>query len=316
MIFPMALDPQCKAVLDGMAAAGGPPLEALTPAEARARRAAAAEAMAALSGPVVEMWKVQDRICPGPAGDIPVRVYWPKNEEGLPILLYFHGGGWVLGDLNSWDRTCRHVAAAGQCVLISVDYRLAPEHKFPAAVEDAYAALEWASETADSLGGDAKRIAVGGDSAGGNLATVICMMARDHKGPKVAFQLLIYPVTDHADDRQSMAEFGEGHFLTRAGMQWFWGHYLRVASDGESPLASPILGELAGLPPALVITAECDPIRDQGEAYAARLQAAGVEASVLRYEGAIHVFFNLPGAIDAANQAIADAGAALRKAFA
>jgi acetyl esterase len=291
-------------------------METLTPRQIRADRAANAEMMASLAGPIQEVARVEDRTIPGPARPIPVRVYWPENGKNLPALVYYHGGGWVIGDLDSWDRTLRALTNASGCVVISVDYRLAPEHKFPSAVEDADAAVRYVAEHAGEFGIDVNRIAVGGDSAGGNLAAVACLMARDRGGPKIAFQLLVYPATNYKDDRPSMREFAEGYFLTQAGMDYFWGHYLARPEDGHHPHVSPLKAQsLAGLPPAMVITAECDPIRDQGEAYAARLQEAGVPVSVKRYDGAIHAFFNFGGIIDSGKQAVEDAGAALKAAL-
>jgi acetyl esterase len=317
----MALHPQCRFVLDQMAAAGGPPMEQMTPQELRADRAAKADAMAAMASPLQKVARVENRTipgpAPGPAQPIPVRVYWPETGTILPALVYYHGGGWVIGNLDSVDRTCRALANASGCVVISVDYRLAPEHKFPAAVEDADAAVRYVAEHAGEFDIDPNRIAVGGDSAGGNLAAVACLIARDRGGPKIAFQLLVYPVTDNADERPSMHEFAQGYLLTRPAMEYFWDHYLARPEDGRHPHASPVRAEsLAGLPPAMVITAECDPIRDQGEAYARHLRESGVPVSAKRYDGAIHAFFNLAGVVDSGRQAIADAGAALKTALA
>jgi acetyl esterase len=291
-------------------------MEQMTPQEIRADRAAQAEVMAALAGPIQEVVRVEDRTIPGPAQPIPIRVYWPEAGKNLPALVYYHGGGWVFGTLDSFDRTLRSLANAAGCVLISVDYRLAPENKFPSAVEDADAALRYVAEHAGEFDIDPNRIAVGGDSAGGNLAAVACIMARDRGGPPIAFQLLVYPVTDYGDDRPSLQEFAQGYFLTRPMMDYFWDHYLARPEDGRHPHASPMKAEsLAGLPPAMLISAECDPIRDQGEAYAQRLRASGVPVSAKRYDGAIHAFFNLAGVIDAGKQAIEDAGAALKSAL-
>jgi acetyl esterase len=312
----MALHPQCKFFLDQMAAGGGPPMEQLTPQEIRADRLANADVFAALAGPIQEVARVEDRTIPGPTQPIPIRVYWPEAAKNLPALVYYHGGGWVFGSLDSIDRSSRALANASGCVLISVDYRLAPEHKFPAAVEDADAAVRYIAEHAAEFDIDPNRIAVGGDSAGGNLAAVACLIARDRGGPKIAFQLLVYPVTDYDDDRPSSREFTQGYLLTSPMMGYFWGHYLAQPADGRNPNASPIQAEsLAGLPPARVITAECDPIRDQGEAYAQRLRESGVPVSVKRYEGAIHAFFNLGGVVDSGKQAMEDAGAALKTAL-
>jgi acetyl esterase len=299
-----------------MAAQGGPPMESMSPAALRANRAESAAAFQALAGPAQPVARLEDRTIPGPAQPIPIRVYWPETGRRLPVLVYFHGGGWVIGNLDQVDAQCRALANGAQCIVVNVDYRLAPEHKFPAAVDDAYAAVQYVAGHAAEFDADAGRIAVGGDSAGGNLATVACLMARDRRGPKIAFQLLVYPVTDYDDDRPSLSEFADGYFLTRAMMGYFWGHYVSSAEEGRSPHASPMNAQsLQGLPPAMVITAECDPIRDQGEAYARRLQEAGVPVTTKRYAGAIHVFFNLGGVIDSGRQALADAATALRKAF-
>jgi acetyl esterase len=232
--------------------------------------------------------------------------------------MYFHGGGFVICNLDSHDRECRNLAKASGCVVISVDYRLAPEHPFPAAPEDAYAATRYVAEHGAEFNVDASRIAVAGDSAGGNLATVVALMARERGGPALRFQLLIYPGTDWTDDSSpSRQEYRNDHFLTADMMDWFTDLYLPRAEDRRSPYASPIFAEdLSGLPPAMVITAECDPIRDQGEAYARRLQAAGVPVVLKRYDGMIHPFFNLAGIIDAARVAVADAGSAVRSALA
>jgi len=316
----MPLHAQAKAVLDQIAAQGGPPLEQMTPAEIRASRAETAEAFAALAGPLQPVAHLENRSIPGPAQAIPIRVYrtesGPRGHPLLPALVYFHGGGWVFGNLDQVDRVCRMIANAVPCVVVNVDYRLAPEHKFPAAVEDAYAATKYVAERSGEFGADSSRIAVGGDSAGGNLAAVTCLMARDRGGPKLAFQLMVYPVTDYDDDRPSSYEYAEGYLLTRALMPYFWSHYVASPEQGRHPYASPINAtSLEGLPPAMVITAECDPIRDQGEAYAHRLEQAGVAVTLHRYEGAIHVFFQMGGVIDSGKQALNDAVAALRRAF-
>ena len=288
----------------------------MTPAEVRAERARNADAMAALWGPSQEVARLENRTIPGPGGPIPIRVYWPETGRILPVFVYFHGGGWVFGNMDSVDRPCRVLANAAKCIVVNVDYRLAPEYKFPAAVEDAFAAVQHVAEHAGEFGADPGRIAVGGDSAGGNLAAVVCLMARDQGGPPIAFQLLVYPVTDYDDAGPSLREYGEGHLLTRAMIPYFWGHYVSGPDQAREPLASPLQAKsLGSLPPAMVITAECDPIRDQGEAYARRLRESGVPVTLKRYEGAIHVFFQMAGAIDAGKQAQADAAAALRQAL-
>jgi acetyl esterase len=313
----MPLHPQSKAVLDAMAAQGGKPLEECTPAEIRATRAQGAEAMAAMAGPEQRVARVENRTIPGTAaGPIPVRVYWPVLGKKLPVLVYLHGGGWVFGNIGSVDRTCRILANTAECIVVNVDYHLAPEHKFPCAAEDAYAVLSHVATHPEEFDADADRIAVGGDSAGGNLAAVACLMARERGGPKVALQLLVYPVVDYDDDRPSTRE-NDGYVLNRAGMKYFWNHYVSSPEEARQPWASPLNApNLAGLPPAMVITAECDPLRDQGEAYAHRLEEAGVPVQLKRYNGAIHVFFQMSAVIDAGREAVADAAAALRRAFA
>jgi acetyl esterase len=309
----MPLHPQCKSVLDQMAASGGKPIEECSVAEARAARAARSQAMKALAGPAQEVARVANLSI----DSLPIRVYWPSAEAPLPVLVYFHGGGFVLGDLEMVDVSCRSMANAAQCIVVSVAYRLAPEHKFPAPVEDAYLTIKHVVRHAKELGADPNRIAVGGDSAGGNLAAAAALKIRNEGGPGLAFQLLVYPVTDYDDNRPSLREYSEGYFLTAAAMKWFWGHYLRSPRDGYNPYASPLkAASFQGLPPAMVITAECDPIRDQGEAYAEKLRAADVPVTVKRYEGAIHGFLNMAGMIDGGKIAQADAARALREAFA
>jgi acetyl esterase len=299
-----------------MAAQGGKPVEECTPSEIRASRAQNAEAMAALAGPEQPVARVEDRTIPGPGGPIPVRVYWPVTGRTLPVLVYLHGGGWVFGNIGSVDRNCRVLANSAECVVVNVDYRLAPEHRYPAAAEDAYAVTSYVAAHTQEFSADAERIAIAGDSAGGNLATVACLMARDRGGPKIVFQLMVYPVTDYDCNRPSTTE-NDGYFLSRATMQYCWNHYAPSPDEARQPYASPINAKsLAGLPPAMVITAECDPLRDQGEAYARRLQEAGVPVTMKRYAGAIHVFFQMGAVIDSGREAVTDAAAALRHAFA
>jgi acetyl esterase/lipase len=309
----MPLDPQAKAVLDQMTTAAAPPLHSLPVPDARALMAA----LAGMSGTsTVPIAKVENRVVPGPHGTIPVRVYTPQGRAPFPLLVYFHGGGWVLGDLETHDGVCRELAHGAGCVVVSVDYRLAPEHKFPAAVDDCYAATSWAATHATELGVDPTRIAVGGDSAGGNLTCVTALRARDQGGPALCFQLPVYPVTNHSLDTPSYRENAKGYLLETEAMAWFWGHYLRADADGEQPYASPLRATtFRGLPPAFVITAEFDPLRDEGEAYAKRLQADGVPTTLKRYDGMIHGFFGMSGLMDKAKQAVADACAALRTAF-
>lgn len=309
----MPLDPQVQAVLEQMQAMNLPPLNAMTVEEARA----AASAMSEMHGVPDPVASVDNLAVTGPAGEIPVRVYTPEQSGPLPILVYFHGGGWVIGDLETHDPLCRTLCNACGCIVASVDYRLAPEHKFPAAAEDAYAATQWIAEHAAEFGGDPQRLAVGGDSAGGNLAAVVALMARDRRGPEIVCQLLIYPVTDSACDTASYRDNGDGYFLTAEMMQWFWSQYLNSEADRENPHAAPLRARnLRGLPAALVITAEFDPLRDEGEAYAARLRDAGVAVQLKRYDGMIHGFFGMGAVIDQARTAVDEVAATLQSTFA
>ncbi len=306
----MPLDPQAQQVLDMINSA--PPLDlAGDPAEARAFFDQMNVPTAAT--PVA---RVEDRTIPGPGGDLPVRIYTPEDSGRHPALVYFHGGGFVIGSLDTHDGTCRDLARGAECVVVSIDYRLAPENPFPAAPEDCYAATAWVAEHAEEIGADPARVAVGGDSAGGNLAAVVALMARDRQGPSLVHQLLIYPVTDHAFGTDSYTENAEGYMLTLPMMEWFWNHYLADPDQGNDPLASPLrAGSLLGLPPATVITAEFDPLRDEGEAYATRLGEAGVKTGLTRYDGVFHGFFGMGALIDTGAQAMDDACAALRATF-
>jgi acetyl esterase len=310
----MQLDPQMKALLDQIAALGGKPFHFGTPEEARAGINAL---IGMVAGPPEQVAKVEDRKIPGPGGEIPVRIYTPAGAVPMGALLYFHGGGWVVGDIASHDVLCRSLANGGNCVVVSVDYRLAPEHKFPAAPDDCYAATKWVSDNAASLGVDAKRIAVGGDSAGGNLAAVVAQMARDRGGPEIKFQLLIYPATDWLHETASQREFTEdGYILSRADMVWFYGHYMNSDADRANPYFSPACAKtLVGLPPAYVMTCDVDPLRDEGEAYGQALRKAGITVKSKRYPGVCHGFLMMPGVIDAAKVGIADCCAELRTAI-
>jgi len=310
----MPLDPQAKAFLDQLAAMGGAPLRAQPIPEARMLMTA----LAGMSGtPDIPLAQVENRTIPGPGGAIPVRVYTPAGTGPHPLLLYFHGGGWVLGNLDTHDGVCRQLAHGATCTVMSVDYRLAPEHKYPAGPDDCYAALVWAAQHGGEIGIDPARIAIGGDSAGGNLTCVTALQARDKGGPKLCFQLPIYPVTNNTLDTPSYVENATGYLLETADMDWFWGHYLSSKTQGEEPYASPLRAKsMSGLPPALVITAEFDPLRDEGEAYAKRLTEAGVPTTLHRFDGMIHGFFGMSGIMDKAKAAVAEASAALAKAFA
>lgn len=307
----MSLDPQAKFILEQMAAANAPPLHTLTPEEVRQ-----SSNIRMLAGEPEHVEKVETITIPGPDGGIPIRIYTPEGKGPFPVFIYFHGGGWVIGDLDTADVPCRSIANQARSVVVSVDYRLAPEYKFPAAINDAYAAVKWVSEQATTLGIDADRIAVGGDSAGGNLAAVVALMGRDKGGPALRKQLLIYPVTHYDFNTKSYQENGEGYFLTKQSMVWFWNHYLRSEKDGKHPYASPLLAqELSGLPPALIITAEYDPLRDEGEAYAKRLEEAGIPVKLSRYNGMIHGFFWMAGVLEQGNKAIEEVAQELKEAF-
>lgn len=305
--------PQVEALRREREADGMVPLYQQSVEDARRADLAAIREEAAPPEPVAEV--VEERVL-GPAGDLPIRVYRPRTDERLPALIYLFGGGWVLGTLDTCDAICRRLANGSGCAIVSVGYRLAPEHRFPAAVEDCHAAVSWLGEHGARLGLDPRRLAVGGDSAGGNLAAVTAQLARDRGGPPLRFQLLVYPVTDHLADTPSMRENDDRYFFNRRSAAWYRSHYLARAEDGASPLASPLrAADFAGLPPALVITADLDPLRDEGEAYAERLRAAGVPVELTRYEGMIHGFFVMTGRLDASERALDQAAAAVRSAL-
>jgi len=311
----MPIDPIAAGLLQQMAEQAMPPLNEMSPAEARL----AAEGFRAMAGEPEEVADVSDRTIPGPGGDIPIRVYTPAGagSAALPCLIYYHGGGWVLGDIIGTDTICRAVANRTGCKIVSVEYRLAPEHKFPAPLDDCYAALEWVAASGGSIRVDTGRLAVGGDSAGGNLAAAVALRARDEGGPALRMQLLIYPVTNHDFDTASYQENGAGYLLTQDMMKWFWDHYLNSADEGKRAVVSPLRADnLRGLPRAFVLTAEFDPLRDEGEAYAERLREAGVEVAHKRYEGQIHAFWQMPGVFPAALKAADDSAAELKAAFA
>ncbi|MEB3979706.1 alpha/beta hydrolase [Mycobacterium sp. 663a-19] len=269
----------------------------------------------------VPVARVKDRTVPGAegAGEIPVRIYHPiapdPSGAGTPLLVYLHGGGFVLCDLDSHDACCRRLANGVGAIVVSVDYRLAPENPYPAAVEDAWAATQWVAKHGGELGGDTGRLVLAGDSAGGNLATVVCMISRDRGGPPIAFQLLVYPVVDQRRKPKVVRDPASRGVLTLDHQRWFTQQYLGPDGDQHSPYASPILGDLTGLPPAHVVTGEFDPLCDDGEEFAERLRAAGVPATVRRYPGMFHGFFNLPDDILLSEQANADVCAVLREAL-
>ncbi len=312
----MAMDPGAQRVLDLLRELGRPPLEQSTVEEARENMARGREVF----GPdPVEVAEIRALAAPGPAGGIPLRYYRGHGapENDAPALVYFHGGGWVIGDLESHDRVCRRLANDARCVVVSVHYRLAPEHRFPAAVDDSAVATRWVVEQAGALGIGPTRVAVGGDSAGGNLAAVIALMARDGTLPKLCFQLLIYPATDMAATYPSYERTMSGLLLTTPGMRWFIDLYLNSKTEALDWRASPLrASDLAGTAPAIVFTAYHDPLCDEGEAYAARLEREGVHVSRVRFGDQIHGFLTMGRFIPAAYTMIDMASAALRGAWA
>jgi acetyl esterase len=307
----MPLNAQAEAWLKFVADSGLPPLNEMPVADARATYAAV---VAQCGLAPEEVADVTDRTVPGPHGDIPVRIYTPQGSGAFPVLVYFHGGGWVIGDLDVVDGPCRLIANRAHAVVVSVDYRLAPEHKFPAAVDDAVAATRWVADNAALLNIDPERIAVGGDSAGANLAAVVALDARDNDGPALVGQVLLYPATDFQRATASFRDNGEGYFLTAALVDWFGDHYTADPTDWR---ASPLrAANFSGLPATYLVTAEFDPLRDEGEAYAARLQEAGVPVEVRQYAGHIHAFAaNLAGVMDDGRSALEAAGQYLRRVF-
>jgi acetyl esterase len=310
----MPVDPTIRAMLDQLEAMGGPPLSEQTPEAGRE----VYTMLTALDGDAEEVGSVRDAAATGPAGEIPVRIYEPARStgDGRPVVVWYHGGGWVIGDLDTHDGACRRIANRAGAVVVAVHYRRAPEDPFPAAADDAFAALKWVHANAADLGIDPDRIAVAGDSAGGNLSAVTALRTRDEGGPALRFQALIYPVTDLTMSTPSYDENGEGYLLTRDSMEWFANHYLGEA-DPKEPLASPYFADdLSGVAPALVITAEFDPLRDEGEAYAARLRDADVPVEVVRYDGMIHGFYCMCGLSPTALEAADKVGAALKAALA
>ncbi|MGC9954598.1 MAG: alpha/beta hydrolase [Rhizomicrobium sp.] len=309
----MPLDPLAKAFLDQLAAAPTPKLWELPPAGARQ----AFTALMALVGPKdVPIGRIENIAMPGPGGDMKLRVYTPvaAGGEALPALVFFHGGGFAIGDLDSHDGLCRLLASESGARVVAVDYRLAPEHKFPAAVEDSYAAVSWVEENAARLGVDANRIAVGGDSAGGTLSAVVCQRAKEADGPKIAGQLLMFPMTQLGGTFASLREFAVGHFLDKQSMEWFYRNYVPPGSDFADPRLSPLLAEdVSGLPPAYVMLGGCDPLHDEGLAYAQKLRAAGVAVTVADYPDMLHSFIYLQAVLPQAYTALAAAAKALRQ---
>jgi acetyl esterase len=302
----MPLHPQARAFLDVLAAQKGRGWEEMTPAEARE----VFNGLTQVFGTGPELVGVENQVIDG---RVPVRLFRPANGKALPVVMFFHGGGWVLGNLDTHDTLCRRLAKASGCIVVSVGYRLAPERRFPAALDDCFDAAVYVAEHADSLGIDARRLAVCGDSAGGNLAAAVALRARERGTLRVHSQWLIYPVLEAWFDTESYRAFGEGYGLTRAAMQWFWDCYAPTAADRANPLAAPLLAKsLGGLPPVQVITAEYDVLRDEGEAFAAKLKAAGVPTTLRRHDGMLHGFLHFSEPFDDAKAALAELGAAMK----
>jgi acetyl esterase len=309
------LHPQIEQVLKAMAEAKLRPVEEMTPTEAREQAEATARARTAEPLPVS---RVEERMIPGPAGDSRLRIYWPQAAGPVPVIAYYHGGGHVIGSLDTHDFVARNLCGGAGALVASVDYRMGPEHRFPAAVEDSFAALGWVHANAESLGADRGRIGVHGDSAGANLAAVVALLARDAGGPRLRLQSLVYPISDYRLGGESYDKYSQGYgILTRDAMVWFRDHYLRAPEDANDWRASPIkTSSLAGVAPAIIITAECDVLHDDGEHYAAALRRAGVPVDYQEYPGMIHGFLGMVPAVDDAMNAQRTVWAAFKRAFA
>ncbi|MDQ6858889.1 MAG: alpha/beta hydrolase [Chloroflexota bacterium] len=304
------VDPQIARVLARMPAAARPEMDVI-----EARRASRERAQV-LRRDVEAVDRVFDRRVRTRAGDVAVRIYAPAGPS-LPLLVFLHGGGWVVGDLDGPDALCRTLADRAHCMVVSVDYPLAPEHKFPAALEASYGVVGWVRDAAHEIGADPQRIAVGGESAGANLAAAIAQVSRDRGGPALCLQLLVTPALDHAFDTASYLENAEGYGLTRREMMWWWSQYLARDLDGGDPYASPLRAtDLRGLPPALVVTAQFDPLRDEGREYACRLRAAGVPVDHRNYESAVHGFLSMASEVDMARAAVEEIAGAVREGLA
>ena len=309
----MTLDPQLKAYLDALEAQGAPPLNSVPVDVARKMYEKGAEQT---RGEPPELLAVEELVIPGPETELKAWLYRPSEQQDLPLLVYFHGGGFTIGSLQSHDAVCRYLSKETECLVLSVDYRLAPEHKYPAAVEDAWAATCWAVNNAKKLGGDPDRVAVGGDSAGGNLAAIVCLMAREAGDPQLACQLLIYPGIDMSCSLPSHDTFADGYRLTRDLITWFYQAYFTKDDDVTDWRASPINAHsLAGLPPAFILSAGFDPLQDENKSYAYKLEAAGVAVVHSHYPDMIHGFVTMPGILSQAREALRECAAELRKAF-
>jgi acetyl esterase len=305
------IDPQVEGLLAEFAALDAPPIYELSVADART----VAEGMTALAGEPIEVAAVDDITIPVDGAEVGARVYTPQGDGPHPVVMFFHGGGWVICSLDTHDNVARAICRDAEAVVVSVDYRMAPEFKFPTAAHDCFAATKWVAANAPSLGADASRLAVCGDSAGGNLSAVVSQMARDAGGPAVSYAALIYPAVDMTRKGGSLEENAKGYFLETDGMEWFMNHYLAEAERADV-LASPLLHEnLAGLPDTFIATCEFDPLRDEGEAYGDALRASGVHVEQKRYDGLIHGAINMTGVLDGGRQLVADTAAHLRAAL-
>ena len=305
----MPLDNQAKSVLEQRAGANLPPTDTISPAQARVN--------SRLRPPVVgpNVAKEEDKLVTGFDGKLTARIFTPEGPGPFPVLVWFHGGGWVIGDLDRSDGVCRSMCSSANCIVVSVDYRLAPETKFPGPVEDCYEATKWVYENASSFNGDQEKILVGGDSAGGNLAAAVSIMAKDRNTPKIIFQVLVYPVIAKDFTTQSYKDNGESYGLTEDTMVWFWDQYMKHEDDADNPYAAPIKNKHPeGLPEAFLLTAGYDPLKDEGEAYAKFLNNASVKTEYICYEGMIHGFFGMIDDVDAAKRAIFDVANAIKKA--
>lgn len=311
----MALDPQAKALLEQFEAAGAQPFETMTPAQARV----AVQGFKMLGGRPEHVRRVDHEYVPGPTADLPVRIYWPamRARRPSPALIYFHGSGFVLANIGICDSFCRALANRTRCAVIAVNYQKAPEHKFPIPFDDCYAATQWVFMMANEFGLDKRRIGVIGDSAGGNLAAAVTLRARDEGGPELAYQVLVYPSVQYGWDTASCLEYAEGYSLQRASVEYFWNHYVNDPSDGQNPYCSPLLAEdHSNLPPAFIAIAECDPIADDGRHYAAKLEVARVPVTFQEYEGMIHGFMWMGGALHKTRILLDDIGREVRRAIA
>jgi acetyl esterase len=309
----LPLDAQVKELLDWLETQNLPATNQVPPAEARRLFRLRLQRMDTPGEPVAS---IEDRRIPGPEGEIPLRIYTPAGRGPFPALVYFHGGGWIVGDLDTHQSGCCFLTNSVPCVVVAVDYRLAPEHKFPTATEDCYAAVRWVVDNARTVNVDPNRIAIGGDSSGGNLAAAVGLMSRDRGGPALVFQLLIYPVIDFNFGTPSYQENGTGYLLTKELMVHYWQQYLRNEADSNNPYASPVRAEnLKGLPPAFILTAQYDPLRDEGQAYAQRLRDAGVPALVHNYDGLIHGFWSMGSFLEQTQSIRQEVSQVLRSAF-